>query len=246
MKAIVLAAGKGKRLHSEEFNLPKVLRKALSRPLISYVLDNISFIPEEDIVIVVGYKKEKVMEEIKGSYSYVSQDEQLGTGHAVMMAQELLADYEGDVLVLYGDMPLFTKETLKAFIDEHKRQKSLCTVMTAVTDAPLAYGRIIRDEKGSFKDVVELKDCSPEQAKINELNVGVYVFDSKTLFENLNKIKNNNNQKEYYLTDLPKILLSQGMKVNTFKLENSDEIYGVNTLEELEFCENVLDGRNKK
>lgn len=246
MKAIILAAGKGKRLHSEEFNLPKVLRLAAGDTLISYVLKSTDFIKKEDTIIVAGYKKEMVVQSVGNGYKYVSQDEQLGTGHAVMMTKELLKDYDGDILILYGDMPLFTKSTLKNFVEEHRKSNSLCTVMTALVDDPPDYGRIIRDEKGDLADIIETKDCNDEQLKIKELNVGVYVFDSRTLFANLNKLKNNNMQGEYYLTDIPKILLSQGIKVNTFTLDNSDEIYGVNTLEELDFCEKVLEGRKKE
>lgn len=240
MKAIVLAAGKGKRLQSEAFNQPKVLRLAVGEPLIGHVLKNTDFIAQEDTIIVVGYKKEMVIDYVKGQYKFASQDEQLGTGHAVMMAEEILKDYDGDVLVLYGDMPLFSKETLESFIETHKKLNSVCTVMTGIVDNPPAYGRIVRNSEGDFVDIVETKDCNEEQLKIKELNVGVYVFDCKTLFNNLRKLNNNNNQKEYYLTDIPKILLSENIKVNTYTVSNSEEIYGVNTLEELEFCENIL------
>lgn len=245
MKAILLAAGKGTRLHSESFQLPKVLRRANGKPLISYVLKNISFIQPEDTVIVVGYKKEMVIDEIGGSYIYVSQDEQLGTGHAVMMAEAKLQDYDGDVLVLYGDMPLFKKETLQKFVEAHKKSGSVCTVMTAIVDNPPAYGRVIRNSDGSLCDIVEVKDCNEEQIKIKELNVGVYVFNSKMLFNNLKKLKNNNKQKEYYLTDVPQIIKNQGLTVNLFAIKDSDEIYGVNTPEELDYCEGVLRGRDK-
>lgn len=246
MKAIVLAAGKGKRLQSEKFNLPKVLRNACGKPLISYVLDNIKFIKQEDTCIVVGYKKEMVQEAVGGNYLYASQDEQLGTGHAVMMAEPFFKDYDGDILVLYGDMPLFREETYKRIIEAHARENADCTILTAVVENPPDYGRIIRDADGRIIDIVEKRDCTPEQLKINELNVGVYVFRSKLLFESLKKLDNNNNQREYYLTDVPKILIQGGKKVACFTIDSSDEIYGVNTMEELEFCENILKSRNKQ
>jgi UDP-N-acetylglucosamine diphosphorylase/glucosamine-1-phosphate N-acetyltransferase len=245
MRAIVLGAGKGTRLQSEKYNMPKVLRKANGRALIEYVLDELSFINERDICIVAGYKKEMVLDAIKGEYKFASQDEQLGTGHAVMMAESYFKDYEGDVIVVYGDMPLYTRKTYEEIIRKHREMNSKCTVLTAMDDNPPAYGRIIRNEQGDMVGIVETKDCTPEQLKIKELNVGVYVFDSKFLFENLKLIKNDNAQNEYYLTDIPKIMLENGEKVYTHTIYNTDEIYGVNTPEELEFCEKVISERGE-
>jgi len=244
MKAVVLAAGKGKRLQSEKLSLPKVLRNACGKALISYVLENIKFIRQEDTCIVVGYKKEMVREAVGGEYVYVNQDEQLGTGHAVMMAEPYLKDYDGDVLVLYGDMPLIREETYKKIIEVHAKENADCTILTAVVENPPDYGRIIRDSDGRVISIVEKKDCTPEQLKINEVNVGIYVFKSKLLLESLKKLDNNNNQKEYYLTDVPVILIKDGKKVTSYTIDASDEIYGVNTIEDLEFCENILKKRN--
>lgn len=243
MKALVLAAGKGKRLHSEMHNLPKVLRSVNGKPLISYVLDNISFIPDEDIIIIAGYKKEMVMQYLNGRYCFAFQDEQLGTGHAVMMAEDLLKDYDDDVLVLYGDMPLLRDKSLRIFIEHHNKEKACCSVMTAVCDTPPAYGRIIRDNDGRLLDIVEEKDCSSEEKKIKEVNVGVYIFKSRILFASLKKLKNINSQKEYYLTDIPRIILSQGIYVSTYTLSDNEEMLGVNTPEELYACESILKRR---
>lgn len=240
MKAIVLAAGKGTRLQSEAFNAPKVLRKANGRPLIDYVLENISFIPKNDTVLVVGYKKEMVKEAVGEDYVYAEQLEQKGTGHAVMMAADAFKDYDGDVIVLYGDMPMFKKSTYENLIAKHKESGAPCTVLTGITDVKMAYGRVIRDENGNFAKVIEDKDCTEEQKKINELNVGVYVFKAKELFENLGKLKNNNKQGEYYLTDIPAILLEQGEKVAVYSICSDTEILGVNTPEDLELCEKLL------
>ena len=239
MKAIVLAAGKGKRLQSEKFNAPKVLREAKGRALLSYVLDNINFIPQEDTVIVVGYMRDMVIENTKGDYKFAVQEEQLGTGHAVASAREYFADYDGSVLVLYGDMPMLKKETYANMVKQHMENKADCTILTAVTESPLAYGRIIREED-KIVDIVEQKDCTPEQFNIKELNVGVYLFDSKALFENLSKLKNNNAQGEYYLTDVPKLFIAAGKKVEAYTIGDTCEIYGVNTVEDLEFCEKNL------
>lgn len=239
MKAIVLAAGKGKRLQSEKFNAPKVLREAKGRALLSYVLDNISFIPQDDTVIVVGYMRDKVIEKTVGDYKFATQEEQLGTGHAVACAKEYFEDYEGSVLVLYGDMPMLKKETYAAMVKKHEESGADCTFLTAISESPLAYGRIVR-ENGKIVDIVEQKDCNAEQLAIKELNVGVYVFDSKALFENLSKLKNDNAQGEYYLTDVPKLLIADSKKVEAYTIGDTCEIYGVNTVEDLEFCEKNL------
>lgn len=240
MKAIVLGAGKGKRLQSEKFQLPKVLRQANGRGLIEYALDSIDFIDKKDTVIVVGYKKEAVIEALSNEYNFAVQDEQLGTGHAVNCAADYFKDYDGDVLIIYGDMPLFTKETFKKIIAHHEKENVACTVMTAFVDNPPAYGRIIRDDDGNLADVIETKDCNEEQLKITELNVGVYVFKSKLLFENLSELKNTNAQGEYYLTDIPKIFIKKGLKVSICPVDDNTEIYGVNTEEDLKYCEEQL------
>lgn len=241
MKAIILAAGKGKRLHSEQFSAPKVLREANGKPLLRYVVNNLSFIPDKkDIVIVAGYKKEMVFDAFQDGYTFAVQDEQLGTGHAVNCAREALKDYDGPVLVCYGDMPMFKKETYENLVKVHEEAGNDCTILTGVSNRGLAYGRIIRDENGSFKCVVEDKDCTPEQKKINELNVGIYVFDSKKLFSCLGELKNSNAQGEYYLTDVPAIMMSKGYKIGTYTTHDDTEILGVNTPEELALCESLL------
>ncbi len=241
MKAVILAAGKGKRLHSEQFSAPKVLREANGKPLLRYVVNNLSFIPDKkDIIIVAGYKKEMVFNAFNEGYTFAVQDEQLGTGHAVNCAREALKDYDGPVLVCYGDMPLFKKETYENLVKVHEEAGNDCTILTGVSDRGLAYGRIIRDENGSFKGVVEDRDCTPEQKKINELNVGIYVFDSKKLFSCLGELKNSNAQGEYYLTDVPTIMMSKGYKIGTYTTHDDTEIVGVNTPEELALCESLL------
>lgn len=241
MKAVILAAGKGKRLHSEQFSAPKVLREANGKPLLRYVVNNLSFIPDKkDIIIVAGYKKEMVFNAFNEGYTFAVQDEQLGTGHAVNCAREALKDYDGPVLVCYGDMPLFKKETYENLVKVHEEADNDCTILTGVSDRGLAYGRIIRDENGSFKGVVEDRDCTPEQKKINELNVGIYVFDSKKLFSCLGELKNSNAQGEYYLTDVPTIMMSKGYKIGTYTTHDDTEILGVNTPEDLALCESLL------
>lgn len=244
MRAIVLAAGKGKRLHSERYQLPKVLREANGRPLIEYVLDSISFIEKKDIVIVTGFMREKVMTRLGQEYTYIVQDPQLGTGHAVACAREAFLDYDGDVLILYGDMPLVRLETYETLIRHHQANSADCTLLTAKVDEPASYGRIVRDVNGNLADIVEYKDATPEQKKITEVNVGIYVFRSRLLFEGLRKLKNNNAQNEYYLTDIPKIFINEGRKVLSHIVHDSKEACGVNTEDDLKYVEKVLSKRD--
>ena len=240
MKAIVLAAGKGTRLMSEQNRKPKVLREACGRPLIGYVLENIDFIEKEDTYVVVGYMGDAVKEYVGREYKFAEQVEQKGTGHAVMMCEPQLRNFDGDVLIVYGDMPLFKKETYDAVCKKHSESGAVLTLLTADVPNPPPYGRIIRDENGKILGSVEDKDCTPEQKKITELNVGVYVADSKTLFNTLKKVGNNNAQGEYYLTDIAKILIEEGQKVESHTTFDMTEILGVNTVEDLELCEEIL------
>lgn len=215
MKAIILAAGKGKRLLSEKFNAPKVLREANGKPLLRYVVENLSFIDKKDIIIVAGYKKEMVFDAFQDGFTFAVQDEQLGTGHAVNCAKDAIGDYDGPVLVCYGDMPMFKKSTYENLIKLHNESGNDCTILTGITDRKLAYGRIVRDENGTFVGVVEDKDCTPEQKAINELNVGIYVFDAKKLFPCLTELKSNNAQGEYYLTDVPSIMIDHRLPASS-------------------------------
>jgi UDP-N-acetylglucosamine diphosphorylase/glucosamine-1-phosphate N-acetyltransferase len=239
IKAVVLAAGKGTRLQTEGCDLPKVMREAAGRPLLAYVLDGLSFIPKEDIIIVVGYKKESVQEQFSG-YDFAVQQEQLGTGHAVMAAGDALSTYVGDVLVCCGDMPLLTRETYSALANIHIREQNDCTILTSESDKVLPFGRILRDGSGRFREVVEDRDCTPEQKAIKELNTGVYVFNAGSLFPVLRQLRTDNAQGEYYLTDVPAIMRDQGMKIGICKQDLGSDIIGVNTLEQLREVEDIL------
>ncbi len=241
IKAVVLAAGKGTRLQTEGCDLPKVMRIANEKPLLHYVLTALSFIEKKDTTIVVGYKKEKVTEYFSG-YVFAEQTEQLGTGHAVMSAKYELAGFDGAVLVCCGDMPLIKYETYEALVKTHLAEGNDCTMLTGTSNDKMPYGRIVRDENGKFLKVVEEKDCTPEEKEITELNSGVYVFSAPKLLAALNGLKNNNSQGEYYLTDVPYILLSQGDKIGICKRDLGNEIIGVNTVEQLTQVENILKG----
>jgi bifunctional UDP-N-acetylglucosamine pyrophosphorylase/glucosamine-1-phosphate N-acetyltransferase/UDP-N-acetylglucosamine pyrophosphorylase len=238
-KAIILAAGKGTRLHSAEHQMPKVLREAAGQPLLHYVLENLSFLPQEDTVIVVGYRREQVMERFP-DYPYAIQDPQLGTGHAVQCAKAQLQGFTGTVLVCCGDMPLLRKETYEALLETHQTDGCTCTFLTGTSDQDLPYGRILRDDQGQFLRVVEDKDCTPEQKKIRELNAGVYAFDCQELLACLELLKNDNAQGEYYLTDVPDLMRQRGGKIGACCVDLGSQIIGVNTLEQLQQVETLL------
>lgn len=242
VKAVVLAAGKGTRLHSEAHDLPKVLREANGKPLLHYVLSALDFLPKENTVIVAGYRKEKVMAAFP-DYPYAVQDEQKGTGHAVQCAKEQLAGFSGDVLVCCGDMPLIQKETYEALIKAHRDNPYPCTLLCGTCKEDLPYGRILRDTDGTFLRVVEDKDCTPEQKNIKELNAGVYVFDCKELLACLDLLKNENAQGEYYLTDVPELMRDRGGRIGVCSVELGEQIIGVNTVEQLREVENFLKNR---
>lgn len=234
MRAIVLAAGKGTRLLRKGDDFPKAMKPLCGKPILSYVLKSLDFLDKKDISVVVGYKREKVLEAFHG-YDFVMQEEQLGTGHAVKVCEKSFDDYDGPVLIMLGDMPMFKQQTL---LDMFALQKKTggCVILTAVSERKLPYGRIIRDESGKFVGVVEEKDCTPEQKLIKELNPSIYVFDAKQLFSALGELRADNAQREYYLTDVPAILQKRGIPVTTHTIRDDVQIIGVNTEEDLELC----------
>lgn len=239
LKAVVLAAGKGTRLQTEGITLPKVMRLAAGQPLLAYVLDALSFIPKDDTVLVVGYRREDV-EKAYPEYPAAVQEEQLGTGHAVQSAAEQLQGFAGSVLVCCGDMPLMKKETYQTMCRVHEEEGNVCTLLSGVAEEQLPYGRVIRDEMGSFVKIVEEKDCNPEEKAVRELNAGVYLFRAPELFEALGHLRCDNAQGEYYLTDVPGWLLKQGKKVGICSCCTAEEMLGVNTPAQLEQVEQTV------
>ncbi len=239
IKAVILAAGQGKRLGSGDAGIPKVMRMAADKPLIGHVLEKLSFISEKDTIIIVGFMKEQVMDAFP-AYGFAEQAQQLGTGHAVAMAKDALSGFNGAVLVCCGDMPLITADTYKALCDEYFASDAECTILTGIYEEKKPYGRIVRDIDGSFLRIVEQKDCSPEEDAIREYNSGVFVFSCPVLLECLGKLKNNNAQNEYYLTDIPALILEKGGKVTLCRRDLGDELLGVNTKEDLERVEALL------
>jgi bifunctional UDP-N-acetylglucosamine pyrophosphorylase/glucosamine-1-phosphate N-acetyltransferase len=236
--AIILAAGKGTRMQSD---LPKCFHRLCGRPLLERVIGAVKTAGVEKIFIVVGHQKDLIMDYFKSwPVEFVIQSEQLGTGHAVMQAEPLLKSFDGTILVLAGDMPLITAKTLKELIDFHERKRAKATDLTAKLDDAGSYGRIIRNSKGEIQRIVEAKDATPEQLKIQEINTGIFAFDGKGLFDILREIRTENRQKEYYLTDVIEILEKKGQPVSAFMTENANESLGVNTKEELAQMERNL------
>lgn len=240
IRAIIPAAGKGTRLHTTENDAPKVMRICGGRPLLETVLHSVDFIKPEDIYIVVGYKKDEVINYFGPSYNYVEQKEQLGTGHAVLVCADQFKNYDGIVLVTFGDMPLFRANDMKAMCKLLEKENAACVLMTAENPDLELWARITRHGDGSFKAIVEGKDCNDEEAKITELFAGVLAFDSKKLFDTLPEVKTNNIQGEYYLTEVPELMVRKGMKVETYMIGDGNDLRGVNTPEDLTICESEL------
>ncbi len=232
---VVLAAGQGKRMNNP--NLPKVLAELRNTPLIKHVCDTANELNPEKIVLIVGHHKEMVIDYInslnQSNIEFAIQSEQKGTGHAVDMTRELLEHFDGDIIILSGDVPLLRAETLNKFIAEHLNSGSDVSVLSAIADNPFGYGRIIRDAANNFTNIVEEKDSNPEQKLVKEINSGIYIVASQDLFDALSKVSNNNAQGEYYLTDIIHILRNQGKKTAAFSLADFDELKGVNSPEQL-------------
>lgn len=242
LKSIILAAGKGTRMQTDGVELPKVMRTALGKPLLGYVLDALPT-SGRDNVVVVGFMREKI-EEAFTDCAFAVQAEQKGTGHAVMCAYDAIGDFDGDVLICCGDAPLVRPETFAALVDEHRAKGNDCTVLSGASDVPLrGYGRVIRDSNGGFVRIVEEKDASPEEFAVQEYNSGVYVFSAPKLRTALAGLKTNNAQGEYYLTDAPDIMLSRGDRVGVCVRSMGDELIGVNTPAQLAQVERLLQER---
>ncbi len=231
LATVILAAGKGTRMKSD---LPKVLHIVNDKPMLNHVIDLARQLNSERIINILGHKKYLVIEAIASeNVEYVIQEPQLGTGHAVRQTETLLKDFHGDVLVLSGDVPLLRKSTIDKILKLHREADNGATVLTAIFDDPHGYGRVIRKNNDTLDYIIEEKDCNDEQRKIKEINAGIYIFKSKELFPALNKIKNDNKQKEYYLPDALKYIANAGQSIALHITREPIEITGVNTVEQL-------------
>ena len=238
--SVILAAGMGTRMKSK---MPKVLHKVCGKPLSKWVIDASEAAGADKVCAVVGHKAETVKEVLGDVCEFALQAEQKGTGHAVMQAIDVIKNSKGEVVILNGDTPLITAETINKAIEYHKNNGNQATVITAILDDATGYGRIVRDNDGSVLKIVEQKDASKEEKKINEVNSGMYVFDAQSLVYALDKINPNNAQGEYYLTDTLEILLSAGKKIGGYAISDNDEIRGINDRVQLNEAEKIMQKR---
>lgn len=244
IKSIILAAGKGTRMKSDT---PKVLHTIFDKTLVGYVIDavNNTGLADENFVIV-GHQAERVEEYINENYDNakcVLQSPQLGTGHAVSMALPYLKDFDGEVIILCGDTPLITSETIKEFVEYHRENQSDLTVMSAIFENPTNYGRIIRNQDGSLNSIVEEKDATPEQKAVKEINAGIYCINWAKIKPAFNELTSNNAQGEYYLTDIIKWGNEKNLSVNAYTLKNNEEIFGINSKTHLAEATKMLNNK---
>ena len=236
-RVIILAAGKGTRMKSE---LPKVLHPLAGRPLIDYAIAGTRELDPERIVLVVGHGAEQVRAHCGSDVSSVLQEPQLGTGHAVQQALPHIAGFDGDVVITYGDMPLLAGATLARLRDARRAAGCACTLLTAQRVPPPAFGRIVRDAGGRFACIVEDRDCTAEQRRITEVNLGVYCCLAAPLVKALGQLRNHNAQGEYYLTDVTELMVAAGERVETVVLDDLEQTLGVNSVDDLAQAEHVL------
>src|SRR5438132_2009988 len=241
IEVIILAAGLGTRMKSTTV---KVLHRAAGRPLIDYVVDLAKQISDKPPVVIVGHQREAVQKWLGDRARYAVQEEQLGTGHAVLQAAKILGKSgPRNILILSGDVPLTRAETLKGLIEEHERSRNALTLLTMTLPDPAMYGRIVRDSSGGVVKIVEAKDAGDTEKKIGEVNAGIYVFAREPLFENLDKLSSDNAQGEYYLTDLLGMLRKSGQRVGAMIVDDPVEAIGVNSRAELATVEEIIQRR---
>ena len=234
--AIVLAAGKGTRMKTE---LPKCAFPILKKPMIEYIIENVERSSIDETVLVVGHKKEIFEDMLDERVKFAYQHEQLGTGHAALMAEPLLKDLEGTTIILLGDMPLVNDKVIDKILQKHQESQNDLTVVTTNFDHPKGYGRIVRDQYGNISAIVEHNDCTLEQKEIKEVNTGIYAVNNRYLFDILPKIQMNARKKEYYLTDIVEIM-TKTHKVGTFVMRDSFRVMGVNDLYAISIAEKYM------
>ncbi len=240
--AIILAAGKSTRMVTD---MPKVLHQVCGRPMLAYVLDACRAANIHRMCVVVGYRKDDVIETFKDEpgITWVEQAEQKGTGHAAMVCREALEDFDGNVVVIAGDMPLLRAETLELLLERHEKEHSAVTLATAVLENPAGYGRIIRDEFGNLQGIIEESDCTDEQRKIREINPSYYCFEKQRLFEAMDQVRPDNVKGEYYITDALKILVQAGRRAMAITAVAAEDAMGINSRQHLAEVSRVMQNR---
>ena len=242
--AVILAAGQGKRMKSD---LPKVLHRLDGKYMVDHVIESARKAGIDKQILIIGHQAELVKKSLSDrKVDFVLQAPQLGTGHAIMMAEPMLKDFKGDLVILCGDMPLVRPSTISKLISERHRLGAAAIVLTVILDNPSKYGRILRDSKGMLRAIIEYRDADNDIRKINEVNTGAYCFDWNQLKPILNQLSDNNDQKEYYLTDTISILVSQGKKVGALVAEDALEGFGINSVEELQEIEKLILGGTRR
>jgi bifunctional UDP-N-acetylglucosamine pyrophosphorylase / glucosamine-1-phosphate N-acetyltransferase len=239
LDVVILAAGLGTRMKSATI---KILHRAAGRPIIDYVLDLAAGVCERPPIMVIGHQREAVQKAVGERARFAVQEEQKGTGHAVLQAASLL-DGARHILILSGDVPLTRPETLRRLLDEHQQSQNALTLLTMKLDDPALYGRIIRDSSGNVTRIVEAKDASEDEKSISEVNAGIYVFDAEYLFDNLRNLSTNNSQGEYYLTDVLGALRDSGKRVGAVIADDPIEALGVNSRADLASVEGEIQRR---
>jgi len=239
LAVVILAAGKGTRMQSP---LPKVLTPIFGKPTLEYVLDISEKLGPARTLVVVGYQGDRIREKFdKRDIEFVLQAEQLGTGHAAYQTEQVLTNFEGNVLILCGDMPLIKVETLERLLNQHKKMTAKCTMLTLKTKENNDFGRIIRDDKGLILKIIEFRDAFDKANNVDEFNSGVYCFDKDLFFKALSSIGDNNVQKEYYLTDTIEYSVKSGHPVASEQIEDTNEIIGINSADDLRRVEQLLE-----
>lgn len=239
--AIVLAAGKGTRMQSMDPNYSKVAYPILGKPIVNYVLDTIKYMNFDKITVVVGFGGEITKSLVEKDAEVVWQKEILGTGHAVLQTKELMKDLDGETLIIYGDTPLVSAETISTILRIHEKENNALTVVSCVLRDATGYGRLIREEKSNkLLAIREETDCSEYELDIDEANTGICVIDNKTLFKYLDKLDNNNTRKFFYLSQLVEILNKENLPVGSFVVEDAVEVFGINDRVQLSYAAKVM------
>jgi len=244
LAVIILAAGKGKRMKDPQ--MAKVMYEINGKPMIEYVVELAGKLQAARTLVIVGWQKQMVTDYLGKAtpgVEFVEQNEQLGTGHAVLQTMEPMKDFEGEILVLSGDVPLLSEKTLKALLGYHRTSGAAATILTAELEDPSGYGRIVHNEDGSVQKIVEHKDASPKELAIKEINSGIYLFDKQRLFESLHHLAPNNAQGEYYLTDVFEVFWKNSWRVSAVKAIDPAEVMGINDAAQLETARNIMTSR---